>query len=522
MLKILIIEDDDNLRAFLVDYFTRRVTGYTVLNAADRAAALGLIQDEGPDLLLLDLGIPAQAGAPADERQGLSLARWIKQHEPGVRVIVLSVSARHVPDLFGLVDSFFVKSFGTYAMAEPEWEKLAARVAGFIGHLACRSPAMQTLRAALLGLSDHDRVVVFQGEAGVGKRHCARLLSQASRPGARWVERSCAAPDIESFFHELPALLAAEDIGTVLLQGIEELPLSVQAQLAGLLALHSGPARLVLTASDSPANLRQAGCLGESLWRRLDPQVGGTARLLSVPPLRERTQDLRELARLFRTQAAEESHQSQPPLHPDCLEALPDYHWPGNTAQFQRVLARVVAAAQGKEIRPEHLDVPWPVEHEAFWRAAAGEPAQQQGVSLRDRLAFRDRERFELVVERLTVPGTSEERWETRVDGEPVEIPHGRVLGLWVLLLQRAGEGRRVTQADKPLLFGGDPREARHRQLRPLVHELRQALHDAPLPPPHSRLSRFITSFGNEEYGLTESVRFAFLRRMGSQAERAP
>jgi hypothetical protein len=107
-----------------------------------------------------------------------------------------------------------------------------------------------------------------------------------------------------------------------------------------------------------------------------------------------------------------------------------------------------------------------------------------------------------------------EAQWEILVDGEPVEISQERVLSLLILLLQRAGEERRVTQADKPLLFGGDPREARKKQLRPLVHELRQALRDAPRPPPHSRLSRFITSFGNEEYGLNETVRFAFLRRM--------
>jgi hypothetical protein len=429
-------------------------------------------------------------------------------------VIVLSAGARHVPDLFGVVDSFFVKTFQDYATAEAEWEKLASHVARLIGHLACRSPALQTLRAALLGLSEHDRVVVFHGEVGVGKSYCARLLHQASRRAGRLEERSCAAPDLEGFFRALPALLADEEVGTVLLHGLEDLAPALQSQLAGLLTSLSGPVRLVLTANNSPAHLHQAGRLSETLWRRLDPQVGGVAHVLFVPPLRERTPDLWELALLFRTQAAEEQNQPLPSLHPDCFEVLPRYPWPGNAAQLRHVLEHAVAAAPGREIRPDDLDVPLPVEYEVLWRDAAGGPVQRREISFRERFAFRDQARWELIVERHTAPGAPEAPWEILVEGNPVELAQGRVLSLLVLLLQRAGEARRVTQADKPLLFGGDPREARKKQLRPLVHELRQALRDAPLPPPHSRLSRFITSFGNEEYGLNETVRFAFLRRM--------
>jgi two-component system KDP operon response regulator KdpE len=66
MLKILIIEDDGNLRDFLENYFTGRVTGYTVFTAPDKATALRLMQSQEPDLLLLDLGIPPEEGAEPD------------------------------------------------------------------------------------------------------------------------------------------------------------------------------------------------------------------------------------------------------------------------------------------------------------------------------------------------------------------------------------------------------------------------------------------------------------------------
>jgi hypothetical protein len=130
---------------------------------------------------------------------------------------------------------------------------------------------------------------------------------------------------------------------------------------------------------------------------------------------------------------------------------------------LRRILERAVATTQGQEIRPGNLDVPWPPEYEAAWREKAGAPARHEEVSLRDRFAFRAPGRFELLVGRTSAPAAETETWETLVDGQRVEIANGRVLGLWLMLLERAGEGRRVTQADKPRLFAGDPREAHNK-----------------------------------------------------------
>jgi DNA-binding NtrC family response regulator len=515
MLKILIVEDHPSLSGFLESYFTRRVTGYTVLIAPDKATALSLLQSEEPDLLLLDLRIPARAGGPPEARQGLDLARWVKRHWPTVQVVVLSAGAEYVPDLFRVVDNFFVKTFNDPAAAEVEWERLAASVARLIGHLASRSPAMQTFRAALLNVSERDPVVVLHGEEGVGKTYFARLLHQARWPATRLEERSCAAPDLAGFLDPLSASRKDLNGETVLLEGLENLPPPLQDHLAraamGSRPTGSGRLRWILTATDSPAALRQVGRLNEALWRRLDPDVSGSTHVLFIPPLRERVADVKELTRLFRSQAAEDRGQPAPALHPDCFEVLQRYSWPGNVAQLRRVVEHAVEAAGGGEIQPAHLNVPLPTEYEALWRDAAGGPVQRREIAFWERSAFRSPDRFELVVEQRDGPGV---KWEIVADGHPVDLSNEHAVNLLVLLLQKAAAGQTVTQADKPDLFGGDPQAAQTRRIAPYLHILRQALHDEVTPRSHSRVSRFFTSFGNEEYGLNETVRFALLRRV--------
>ena len=237
------------------------------------------------------------------------------------------------------------------------------------------SPAMRKLRSALERLASQDVSILIRGESGTGKELVARALHErGTRRKRKFVALNCGAIpesliDSELFGHAKGAFTGATtdragvfveaEGGTLFLDEIGDMPMAVQARL--LRVLQEGEVRPVggsgvrtvdvrviaathvdLTAAVEQSRFRQ------DLFFRLNVVV------LSVPPLRDRLEDLPILAAHF---LRKHGGNVQMSLSPDALDAMMSYNWPGNVRELENAIMHAVALRHGDVIAPESLPV---------------------------------------------------------------------------------------------------------------------------------------------------------------------
>ncbi len=218
--------------------------------------------------------------------------------------------------------------------------------------------------------------VLILGETGVGKEVLARTIHQRSpRAKQACVTLNCAAVsetllESELFGHEKgaftgaaqakPGLLEAAHGGSVFLDEIGEMPMSLQAKLLRVLeqreVLRVGAVKprqidvrfISATNRDLEEEIRQ-GRFRRDLFFRLN----GIA--LTLPPLRERTDEIEPLAKMFIEMVSQQMNQPAPRLAPQVLELLMRYAWPGNIRELRNMMERAVLLCAGDTIGLEHL-----------------------------------------------------------------------------------------------------------------------------------------------------------------------
>jgi len=213
--------------------------------------------------------------------------------------------------------------------------------------------------------------VLIEGESGVGKELIARAIQgESERAGKPFVVVNCGAiPEklVESilFGHEKGSFTGAidrrigkfqeADGGTLFLDEIGELPLEAQVKL--LRALHDGEVdpvgarrsvkvnfRLISATNRDMVQLVKEGRLREDLFYRLNVFP------IRVPPLRERRDEVPELARHFLARVAREEGRSVKSIGAEALHLLTRYSWPGNVRQLQNAIFRAVVLSDGDEL----------------------------------------------------------------------------------------------------------------------------------------------------------------------------
>jgi two-component system response regulator AtoC len=225
---------------------------------------------------------------------------------------------------------------------------------------------MQQLRAMIERVAATRSTVLILGESGTGKELVARAIHDASpRCGRRFVAINCAAIpaallESELFGHrrgaftdavrDKPGLFEDADGGTLFLDEIGELPLALQAKL--LRALQEGEIRRVGDTQSIRVDVRliaatlrdladdvRAGRFREDLYYRLNVLA------VPVPPLRERTEDIPQLARFFVQRHAVRHQLGEIALSDVAIEALVRQPWPGNVRELENVIERAVVLA---------------------------------------------------------------------------------------------------------------------------------------------------------------------------------
>ena len=364
---ILIADDDKSIRTVL-DQALGRV-GHHV-RATDNASTLWQWIEAGEgDLVITDVVMP--------DADGLDLIPRIRQLRPNLKIIVMSAQStlmtaikanqrgafEYLPKPFDLNHLIAVVERAFSARGK---SPAADAPAGGLDDglpLLGRSPAMQDIYRAIARLTATDLTVMISGESGTGKELVARALHEhGKRRGGPFVALNMAAiprelVEAELFGHEKGAFTGATSAGigrfaqakggTLFLDEIGDMPLEAQTRLlrvlqdgefstvGGRVAIHADVRIIAATHRDLLQSVKR-GQFREDLFYRLNVVP------IRLPPLRERTDDIPELARHFLDRAVIEGRGAKT-FHDGAMAYLKEYDWPGNVRELENLIRRLAA-----------------------------------------------------------------------------------------------------------------------------------------------------------------------------------
>jgi two-component system response regulator HydG len=383
--SVLIVDDDERICSSLSRVLAR--DGAHVSVASNARVALSQMDETTPDLVICDVRMPGM--------DGLELLRLLKERAPRVDVVMMTafddlptvstamrdgaidlmVKPLDLHQLRQLVDRIFDDRQNRPEMESPRVVTPEGPVR-LVGH----APKMIEVFKRIGRAAATDATVLIRGESGTGKELVARAIHEASRRSDEpFVAVDCTAiPEnlIESelFGHVKGAFTGAErrhrgrfaeaGSGTIFLDEIGDTSAPFQAKLLRVLqekevrpvgADRSEPtAARVLAATHRDLESRvEEGRFREDLYYRL--------RIVEIelPPLRERLEDVPELAEFLIARAAAATDRPAPALGDDAREALLSHDWPGNVRELENCLARAVVLTPGDLLRRDdlHLNV---------------------------------------------------------------------------------------------------------------------------------------------------------------------
>jgi transcriptional regulator with GAF, ATPase, and Fis domain len=283
--------------------------------------------------------------------------------------------------LAALVDE--ARRAGTLADLERAWRELAAAASAPSGAIPARfgivgdSPKMRAVYELLGKVAPTDVSVLILGETGTGKELVAQALHEHGRRKSKpFLAENCAAvpPNLlesELFGHtkgsftgaiaDRPGHFVAANGGTVFLDEIGDMPLAMQSKL--LRVLQEGEVRpvgsnkvlkvdvrIVAATNKDLAAMTKQGTFREDLYFRLNVIT------IQLPPLRERTGDVRHLVRFFLQRVSAEMGRAIG-ITDEALAALEAWRWPGNVRELENVIRRAAVFADGA-IVPGDLGAP--------------------------------------------------------------------------------------------------------------------------------------------------------------------
>jgi DNA-binding NtrC family response regulator len=371
-MKILLVDDD-----LSVLESTKRILEYShheVITAHSGSEALTILKHDSIEAVITDVRMPGMTGMDFFEQS----------KKAGIQTpFIIMTAFGQVQDAvwamkMGAVD-FLLKPFKREQLLQAikGIQTLPIKVetktqAGWVGS----SPAMQELRMLVEQIARTDASVLITGESGSGKEQVARKIHELGRTkNGQFVAINCAAMpealiESELFGHVKGAftgantakkgLIAEADQGTLFLDEIGDLPLSLQPKL--LRVLENGTIRPVGSNSEVPVQVRvlaashhrlqdqvARGLFREDLFFRLD------VISISVPPLRDRIEDIPELANHFLTSLSEAYGKPVYGFAEGVMDCLCAHSYPGNVRELRNVIERMITLCEGQTIQLSDL-----------------------------------------------------------------------------------------------------------------------------------------------------------------------
>jgi two-component system response regulator PilR (NtrC family) len=379
----LIVDDEPDIRELLEITLSRM--GIKTYSAANVGAAKLLLDQQKFDLCLTDLRLP--------DGDGLDLLDYMLQCRPNLPVAVISAHGNmdtaikamkkgafdfiskpvDLTALRQLISSALKLSASQDTTMDKSVED--APVNGLLGN----SAAMVQLREKIEKLSRSQAPIHIKGESGAGKELVAKLIhQQGPRNDKPFIAVNCGAiphelMESEFFGHkkgsftgaviDKQGLFQAADGGTLFLDEVADLPQTLQVKL--LRAIQEKKVRAVGAQQEIAMDVRllsathkDLACMVKSGEFRQDLYYRINVIELIVPPLRNRVDDLPQLAQHLLAKLAKANGLAQPKLSSSALTALKQYNFPGNVRELENILERALALYDGSVITEEDLNLP--------------------------------------------------------------------------------------------------------------------------------------------------------------------
>jgi len=382
MSTVLIVDDDDQLRNSFSKLLAEE--GYTVETAPSGEAGIEAVAKEPPDLVIQDIKLPGISGLEAFSE--------IRKIAPSLPVIIMTAygttdTAIEATKL-GAYD-YVLKPFDISAVLDMIRHALEAgqlmrhRVKldgqpadASVNALVGSSPAMQEVYKSIGRVAQTDATVLIRGESGTGKELVARAIYQHSnRAGKPFLVINCVAlPETllesELFGYERGAFTGANsrrvgkieqaDGGTILLDEIGDMPLSIQAKILRLLQERSIErlggkqpisvnVRILAATNRDLEKAISTGQFREDLYYRLKVVT------LALPPLRDRREDIIPLCDYFLSYFSREMAMENPGMTEAAKGIIRENPWPGNVRELGNTIKKALIFTSGYPIRPEDI-----------------------------------------------------------------------------------------------------------------------------------------------------------------------
>ena len=394
---LLIIDDEDNMRHMLTALL--RKSGFRIDTAADGAEGLAKVQDGPYDFILCDIKMPNKDGMAFlhDAREFIESSTVIMMSAYGT--IDMAVEAMKL-GAYDFISKPFkpdevylsLKKAEERERLKKENIRLKERIQKIsedfqFGNMIGNSRSMKSMFRLAAKAAQYDTTVLITGESGTGKELVARGIHfSGARNSGNMVPVNCGGIpesllESELFGHVKGAFTGADrhkkglfqeaDGGTIFLDEIGELPLSLQVKLLRVLQESEvrpvgGGAKtrkvdvrvVAATAKDLEVEMNE-GRFREDLFYRLN------VLRIHLPPLRERTEDIPLLCSFFIERYMMQLDKKIEGVSPGALRLLMDHKWPGNVRELENMIERAVVLAEKHIILPENLPIEFGIKRAA-------------------------------------------------------------------------------------------------------------------------------------------------------------
>lgn len=378
--KILIVDDESGMRNALREVLKR--LSYTVDTAEDAEEGLRLLEENDYSLIMSDVRMP--------EMDGIAFLENVMNTHPEMRMIMMTaygtiedaVTAMKKGAMDYLLKPFSLDSVEKVVSKCLHTEKKAVKQEQVSSkkmvYCVAQSGAMKNILRLLNDVAPSPATVLIEGESGTGKEVLARMIHNMSGRGKEgFVAVNCAAIpegllESELFGHEKGAFTGAvlsrkgkfeqAHKGTMLLDEISEMPLSLQAKLLRVIQEREiepvggkGPVsidvRIVATTNRNLEEEVRKGNFREDLFYRLN------VIRISIPPLRERKADLAPLAQYFMQKYTKIYGRNISRMNNDFLDFVQENLWRGNVRELENFIEKAVLLSKCDELTLEGMNV---------------------------------------------------------------------------------------------------------------------------------------------------------------------
>jgi NtrC-family two-component system response regulator AlgB len=386
-LSVLVVDDEANIRKTIA--FCLEIEGCRVRAVSNFNDAIREIKEDVFDVAFLDLRLGTH--------NGLELIPYLQFHSPRAKIVIITAYASidsaieairkgatdYIPKPFTPAQiKMIIDKISEFGDMQRQLEYLQSSLTASVPEidLTTKSPAMQKVIATAREAAASSANILLKGESGTGKTVLAKAIHDWSpRAGKPFLSVSCPSLSAELLESELfghakgsftgalrdyPGRISLGQEGTLLLDEIGDLPLSIQPKLlrfiqekkferVGETVTRNADVRLIAASNIDLGRAVAEGRFREDLFYRLNVVE------IEIPPLRERKEDIEAVARNMLLFFGRNSHRSFKGFNEEALEALRKYSWPGNLRELRNTIERIAifckADIVGRECLPDKI-----------------------------------------------------------------------------------------------------------------------------------------------------------------------